>query len=183
MMQSVHAIPTQIAPLIIILFIVMGCVSYEDPVIPTHIAEIPTEIPIPSNTSAVVNTLPTPIVIASVAPTPLPLECPTVPVYPGAIRTDYRHSDESRIAVYETGDTPDTLFRWFFDNRRAPEWTWAGETPNSVVYDNRGPDEQYPAISLIIKIDETTLQKTIFEVRLIISHPHIRGNWCPNLEP
>jgi hypothetical protein len=174
------------------LFVLTGCSSLGQPVVPTPLASGKAPTATVSSVGIALVTQDQVTITAPAQPTliiaqqtQIPLVCPSVPVYPAATRIQYERSRSSvrRIAFYTTRDSPAQIFRWFQENRRAPEWSWDGEGEDWVRYTNRGADDYNPAISLLIGIDGVQAGLTTFRVRLTIGHPHINGDWCPSLEP
>jgi hypothetical protein len=120
-------------------------------------------------------------------PTNLPqfrLECPTVPIYPHATRTQFENDGGvRRTAWYETNDTPDQVIGWFTQTLRAPEWSRLDTSEARLRYQHRVADAYNPGIGLIVEIEDMGAEPTVFRSILTIGHPHREDNWCPGLEP
>lgn len=180
------------AILVLAVVVMIGCTSVNQPVAtqpagvrgtdavpmaPQAVTELATAI-IPSAT---------PVTSSDLPPTNLPrfrLECPNVPVYSSATRTQFENDGGiRRTAWYQTNDTPEQVIGWFTQTLRAPEWSQLDSSDARLRYQNRVADEYNPGIGLIVEIEDLEAKPTVFRVILTIGHPHREDNWCPGLEP
>ena len=108
--------------------------------------------------------------------------CPELPYYPQAQLTNFETPTVSRIASYQTTDTPGQVLNYYKHHLLNSGWELVNDIPEGITffYINR---EKVPPFSLDVVITTTQPGVTDFKVHLTMGGPYNWSNWCQTLRP